>query len=119
MEISLNQNTILYVDTTIASLTVNDAAAVMGGMKVTPQVRVSWQHEFLDSTQSISSQFTPGSSPTFTVNGPEIGRDSALVSAGFNVEVSPAFSVYAYYDGQLGRPNYNSNSVTVGLKHDF
>lgn len=93
--------------------------AMMGGMKVTPQVRVSWQHEFLDSTQSINSQFIPGNGPIFTVNGPEIGEDSALVSAGLSVQVSPALSVYAYYDGQLGRANYSSNNVTVGLKYDF
>lgn len=94
-------------------------AAMMGGMKVTPQVRVSWQHEFLDSTQAINSQFIPGTSRLFTVNGPEIGRDSALVSAGLSLQVSPALSVYAYYDGQLGRSNYSSNSVTLGLKYDF
>lgn len=94
-------------------------SAMMGGMKVTPQVRVSWQHEFLDSTQSINSRFVPGNSPIFTVNGPEIGEDSALVSAGVSVQVTPALSVYAYYDGQLGRANYSSNSVTVGLKYDF
>lgn len=93
--------------------------SLMGGVKVTPQVRVSWQHEFLDSTQSIDSQFSSGNSPIFTVNGPEIGRDSALVSAGVNVQFSPVLSVYAYYDGQLGRTNYSSNSFTVGLKYDF
>lgn len=91
----------------------------VGGITVTPQVRASWQHEFLDSTQAIRSQFSTGSSPFFTVNGPEIGKDSALLSAGVNVQFSPVLSVYAYYDGQLGRTNYSSNNFTVGLKYEF
>jgi len=93
--------------------------ATMGGMKVTPQVRVSWQHEFLDSTQSMRSQFAFGNGPEFSVDGPAMGRDSALVSAGVNLQISSAFSIYAYYDGQLGRSNYISNNVSLGLKYDF
>ncbi len=93
--------------------------AVMNGIKVTPQVRVSWQHEFLDSTQSMRSQFAYGNSPVFTVDGPEMGRDSALVSAGVNVQITPSLAVYGYYDGQIGRANYISNNVSCGLKYDF
>ena len=93
--------------------------AVMNGIKVTPLVRVSWQHEFLDSTQSMRSQFAYGNSPVFTVDGPEMGRDSALVSAGVNVQITPSLAVYGYYDGQIGRANYISNNVSCGLKYDF
>jgi outer membrane autotransporter protein len=93
--------------------------ADVNGIKVTPQVRLSWQHEYLDSTQAMNSQFATGNSRTFTVSGPEIGRDSALISAGVNVQVSPTVNVYAYYDGQLGRNNYSSNSASIGLKVDF
>jgi len=93
--------------------------ATMGGMKVTPQVRVSWQHEFLDSTQSMRSQFAFGNSPMFTVDGPNMGRDSALISAGVNLQVTSTLNIYAYYDGQVGRSNYVSNNVSLGLKYDF
>jgi outer membrane autotransporter protein len=93
--------------------------ATIGGIKVTPQLRVSWQHGFLDNTQSIDSQFASGSSSMFTVSGPQMGRDSAMVSAGVNVQVTPTISVYTYYDGQLGRSNYSSNNVTGGVKVDF
>jgi len=113
-----------YPDQSQASLRTNLGAkiaytATVKGIKVTPQVRVSWQHEYLDSTQSIGSQFDTGNSSVFTVRGPEIGRDSALVSAGVSVQITPAISVYAYYDGQLGRTNYTSNSVSGGMKIDF
>jgi outer membrane autotransporter protein len=96
-----------------------DYTATVKGIKITPQVRVSWQHEYLDSTQSIGSSFATAGSPVFAVSGPQMGRDSALVSAGVNVRFTPTISVYAYYDGQLGRTNYSSNSVTGGVKIDF
>jgi outer membrane autotransporter protein len=93
--------------------------ATVDGIKITPQVRVAWQHEFLDSTQSITSQLVSENSSPFTVNGPQIGRDRAVVSAGLNVQVTPTINLYAYYDGQLGSSNCRSNNVTVGVKIDF
>lgn len=94
-------------------------AATVSGIKITPQVRIAWQHEFLDSTQSIDSQFAGGGSPMFTVDGPHIERDRALVSAGVNVQITCTVSVYGYYDGQLGSSNYSANHVTAGVKVDF
>lgn len=93
--------------------------ATANGIKITPQVRVSWQHEFLDNPLAISSQFASGNSQLFSVSGPEIGRDCAVVSAGVSVQFTPTLSAYAFYDGQLGRSNYSSNNVSVGLKIAF
>ncbi len=89
------------------------------GMVVTPQMRLSWQHEYLDNTQSLEARFLSGPNSAFTVSGPDIKRDRAVFSAGLNVLVTPTVSVYAHYDGQLGNSNYNYNSVTAGIKVDF
>lgn len=64
-------------------------AANFRGMAVTPQVRLSWQHEFMDSTQTINSRFASGGSPFFGVQGPGMDRDRALLSVG----LSPTFAV--------------------------
>jgi uncharacterized protein with beta-barrel porin domain len=89
------------------------------GMVLTPQVRVAWQHEFLDSTQSIASGFVgfPGSS--FNTYGPDIDRDRLMLSAGLNVQFTPTLNAYAYYDGQLGNSNISTHSVTVGVRLEF
>ncbi len=89
------------------------------GMVVTPQVRLSWQHEYLDSTQSLKASSLPGPSSVFTVSGPDMNRDRAVLSAGLDVQVTPTVNVYAHYDGQLGNSNYNYNSVTVGFMVNF
>ncbi len=94
-------------------------AAVVNGMKITPQLRIAWQHEFLDSTQSIDSRFATGTSPLFSVDGPRIGRDRAVISAGLGIQFTPSVSGYVFYDGLLGGSGYSSNTVSAGVKVDF
>jgi SAM-dependent methyltransferase len=53
------------------------------------------------------------------VNGPQIGRDSLLIGAGAAVLLSDRISIYAYYDGELGRTNYQSNNVSAGVRMTF
>jgi len=59
----------------------------------------------------------PGPAATFFV--PSEGHDSAVVSAGVSVRFTPMISTYLYYDGQLGRGNYESNAVTGGVRINF
>jgi outer membrane autotransporter protein len=94
-------------------------AADINGIKVTPQVRIAWQHEFMDSTQSMNSRFIGGTGPTFTVSGPHMDRDRAVLSAGISAEITPSVTIYGFYDGQLGSSNYNSNQVSAGVKIAF
>lgn len=93
--------------------------AVFNGVTITPQVRIAWQHEFMDSTQSMTSGFIGGNGQTFVVNGPNIERDRAVVSAGISAQLTPTVCIYGFYDGQIGSSNYNSNQLSVGLKMDF
>ena len=90
-----------------------------GHVLVRPQLRASWQHEFGDRDYSIASRFANGAGNSFTVHGPEIGRDSLLIGAGAVVLLNDRVSVYAYYDGELARTNYSSNNVSAGLQFTF
>jgi len=91
----------------------------VGRMTLTPQARVSWQHEFLDSTQSIDSNIAADPGPVLTANGPHIGRDSLLLSAGLHLQITPVVGAYAFYGSQIGRTNYNSHNVTAGVSVRF
>ena len=83
------------------------------------EVRAAWQHEYGDTTYSLTSTFaTLGGNP-FTVSGPAIGRDSLLVGAGFSILWNDRFATTFFYDGELLRTNYNSNNVSVGFRYAF
>jgi outer membrane autotransporter protein len=91
----------------------------VGHILVRPEIRASWQHEFGDRDYSIVSRFANGAGNSFTVNGPQIGRDSLLIGAGAAVLLNERVSIYAYYDGELARTNYISNNVSAGLRVTF
>jgi uncharacterized protein YhjY with autotransporter beta-barrel domain len=91
----------------------------VGHAVVRPEFRAAWQHEFGDTEDSIIASFANGAGNSFTVNGPEIGRDSLLIGAGAAVIFNDRVSVYAYYDGELARTNYSSNNVSAGVRVSF
>ena len=55
----------------------------------------------------------------FTVHGPWIGRDSAVVDLGLTAYCTPGLSAYIFYDGQFGRDNYNNNAISGGFRVAF
>jgi outer membrane autotransporter protein len=91
----------------------------VGSVLIKPEIRAAWQHEFGDAAYALDSSFANGAGDTFRVNGPQIGRDSALLGAGFAVQFNDRFSTYFYYDGELGAKNYQSTSVTGGVRLAF
>jgi fibronectin-binding autotransporter adhesin len=91
----------------------------LGGMTFRPEVRVAWQHEYNDRAYPIDAQFASGAGALFTVHGPRIGRDSALLGAGVALSWNERVSTYLYYDGQFGRSNYDSNNVSGGVRVSF
>jgi uncharacterized protein YhjY with autotransporter beta-barrel domain len=91
----------------------------VGHAVVRPEFRAAWQHEFGDTENSIVASFANGAGNSFTVNGPEIGRDSLLIGAGAAVIFNDRVSVYAYYDGEFARTNYSSNNVSAGVRVSF
>jgi outer membrane autotransporter protein len=91
----------------------------IGGVLIRPELRASWQHEYGDSTYSIVASFANGAGTNFTVNGPNIGRDSLLIGAGVAILWNDRISSYIYYDGELARTNYDSQSVSAGLRVTF
>ena len=91
----------------------------VGGVIIRPEIDLAWQHEYGDQAYSIVSSFASGAGNSFTVNSPQVGRDSLLIGAGAALLLSERISIYAYYDGELGRTNYQSNNVSAGVRVTF
>jgi outer membrane autotransporter protein len=86
---------------------------------IRPEIRAAWQHEYNDRAYPIDARFASGAGEVFRVHGPTIGRDAALVGGGLSVQWSSRVSTYVYYDGVLGRSNYDNNAVSGGLRVAF
>jgi outer membrane autotransporter protein len=91
----------------------------IGKIVVEPSLKAAWEHEYKYSALPITAGFAGIPGPSATFFGPSEGHDSAVVSAGVSVQLTPAISTYVNYDGQLGRDNYDSNAVTGGVRISF
>ncbi len=91
----------------------------IGPAHIIPELRLAWQHEFGETDYSLVSSFASGAGNSFTVSGPEIGRDSMLIGAGFAIHWNDRISTYAYYDGELFRTNFLSNNISAGFRLTF
>jgi outer membrane autotransporter protein len=91
----------------------------LGNIVVEPSLKAAWEHEYKYSALPITAGFAEISGPSATFFGPSEGHDSAVISAGVAVRLTPTISTYVNYDGQLGRANYESNAVTGGVRISF
>jgi outer membrane autotransporter protein len=91
----------------------------IGQITAIPQVSAAWQHEFGDTAYSVVASLASGAGNSFTVHGPQIGRDSLLIGAGATVILNERLSTYLYYDGEFARTNYLSNNVSGGVRISF
>jgi outer membrane autotransporter protein len=83
-----------------------------------PELRLGWNHEFLDASQKITATLVGVPGSTFTSTGILFGRDAMLVGAGFSLELSPDAKVFVDYDGRLGS-RLQEHSVSGGLRVRF
>jgi outer membrane autotransporter protein len=70
------------------------------GMLLTPRASLAWQHAFGDVTPTAALAFKTAGIP-FTIAGAPIARDSALVDAGFDLNVGWQAAVGLSYVGVL------------------
>jgi outer membrane autotransporter protein len=67
------------------------------GVLVRPDVHLGWQHNYGDQSYPIEARFASGAGNVFTVRGPAVDRDKAVVGAGVTVQWGPRVSTYIYY----------------------
>ena len=84
-----------------------------------PNFTAAWQHEYLDDSSGITSQFNiPGSSP-FTIQTAAPSRDSALLGLGVTATLDNSMALYLNYLIDVGAQDYLAQSVEGGFKARF
>jgi outer membrane autotransporter protein len=89
------------------------------GVTLSPHLTATWQHEFMDQSRGITSQFTQFSGGSFTVRTDSPSQDSALVDLGLDAQVDKTITVFGDYLVQAGQSNYFGQSVQAGVKINF
>ena len=86
---------------------------------IKPELRATWQHEYGKTEYAVISQLNNGAGTPFSATGPDVGHDSLLIGAGAAVLWSDRISTYIYYDGEIGRANYEAHAVSAGVRMTF
>lgn len=89
------------------------------GIKLTPYLSASWQHEFMDQARGITSQFNGTGLGSFTVRTEASQHDFAMVDAGVTADLNRTVSLFAGYMAQVGQDNYFGQAVQAGVKVGF
>lgn len=85
--------------------------------KVTLEGRAVWEHAFSDVVPSQNLALA-GSPTSFTVLGPDAGRDRLRIGAGLSWDVSDDMTIRARYDG-LFSGNQANHAASLGLNVRF
>jgi outer membrane autotransporter protein len=90
-----------------------------GVLKLTPHASASWQHEYLDESQGITSQFNGTGGGSFVTQTDSPDRDSAFIDAGLDAQVSEAVTVFVGYGVQVGQADFFAQSAEGGVRIGF
>ncbi|MDB6006745.1 MAG: hypothetical protein JWR15_3732, partial [Prosthecobacter sp.] len=85
---------------------------------IVPSLSAQWQHAFTGTELDFDSRFANGAGATYSVLGPDTGRDSALLTAAVNI-LWGRYALYLAYQADVGRDNYESQSLLLGLRYSW
>lgn len=84
-----------------------------------PEVRMLWQHEFLNSSQLLSSSLDGGAGRSFDYRAPAPGQDSVFAGAGVTAQIGESWNASVFYNVDFGRRDYLSHMISAGLAWKF
>jgi outer membrane autotransporter protein len=84
-------------------------------MVIRPEARLTWAHEYMDTTVRTSASLFGGS---FTTNGVKQARDSAIIGLGLNLQFNETVGGYVSYDTELSNDK-TAQGVSVGIRFNF
>ena len=84
-----------------------------------PEVRMFWQHEFLQNPTDINASLNGGGGPGFTYRTSVAGRDSVFAGAGINAQIGRHWMIGAYYNIDFASSTSIDNIVSANLGYSF
>jgi autotransporter-associated beta strand protein len=93
--------------------------AKLGSVVITPHLSAFWQHEFLNGSNSITSQFEGLPAGSFEVQTTDGDSDNALLGAGIDAEVTNNLTLFVDYETEAGGSTFFGQSASGGVKVSF
>jgi len=87
--------------------------------EIIPNLSLAWRHDYQKGGTAIEAAFANGAGGPFTVYGPTLGTDSAVVGAGVSIQWTDNVSTYMNYTTDLGRTGYMMQNLSIGLCYGF
>ncbi|NDG70250.1 MAG: hypothetical protein EBY32_02910 [Proteobacteria bacterium] len=84
-----------------------------------PEVRMFWQHEFLNNPRTINASLDGGNGPSFDFETTDPYRNSVFAGAGVTAQFGKNLSGSVFYNINFGSQTYQSNMVSAGLNFSF
>src|SRR3990167_1471581 len=84
-----------------------------------PEIRVLWQHEFLNNPRAIASTLDGGSGPSFDYATASPDRDSVFAGAGVSAQFGDRWNAFVFYNADFGRQDFLSHMVSTGINWKF
>jgi outer membrane autotransporter protein len=84
-----------------------------------PEVRMFWQHEFLNNARNINASLDGGSGASFDYETTDPYRDSVFAGAGVTAQFGENLSGSLFYNINFGSQTYQNNMISAGLNFSF
>jgi autotransporter-associated beta strand protein/T5SS/PEP-CTERM-associated repeat protein len=84
-----------------------------------PEVRMFWQHEFLNNPRNINASLDGGSGASFGYETTDPYRNSVFAGAGVTAQFGKNLSGSVFYNINFGSQTYQNNMVSAGLNISF
>jgi fibronectin-binding autotransporter adhesin len=80
-----------------------------------PEVRIFWQHEFLNNPRLIGAALDGGTGPGFNYETAAPDRDSVFAGAGITARFGNNLNAFFYYNADFARSDFLSHAVSTGI----
>jgi outer membrane autotransporter protein len=87
------------------------------GSQLTPRAAIGWRHAYGDTKPDADLTFIDGGA-SFSTQGVPIAKDSALLEAGVDFQISPTGKLGIGYSGQVSSDN-NDSAMTISFSQSF
>jgi len=84
-----------------------------------PEVRMFWQHEFLNNPRTINASLDGGIGASFDYETTDPYRNSVFAGAGVTAQFGERWNASLFYNVNFGSQTYQSNMVSAGLNFSF